>query len=160
MKEQIQAADHTAQALATATSIAVIVSQAVQRTVAEPITDQTVFIAAGVGGFVGAIVAYVSSYNDKRERVATALASLSMGMFIGPVTGLGFLAYLKIPYDYGFFIIAGTAFIWGIFGWPFYKFVRAMFVVGAGDGGGLPNFIATVMKLFLNPSRFKDKDSK
>ncbi len=92
----------------------------------------TVFLYAAVAGFVAALL---SGALAKSEKYLTALGVFAMALFLGPIIGeiiiyrVGIRMAMELP------AIAAASFGVGLFGWPLYRFFRAV-MVGIADNPG------------------------
>lgn len=91
-----------------------------------------VFLYAAVAGFVAALL---SGALATKQRNLTALGVFAMAVFLGPIFGEIIVYRVGLPMSAQLPSIAGVSFGIGLFGWPLYRFFRAIMVSVAENPG-------------------------
>lgn len=114
-----------------------------------PISTETAIVVSAVFGSVGAMIAALNSKGGVKERVATGLASIGFAVAGGPLTAQIIIAQMHITNGPSVQIVMGAAFALALMGWPFYRFILAMFIAGDKNASGIGRFIGEVGRAYF-----------
>lgn len=142
--------EYAPQALWSLLGVTATTSQAAAAVFAIPVpTDVMLFGTAAIGASGGALLCGLGSAGGVKEKVATGIGALGMGVMPGPLlTHVLISKYSMDPESFRVALI-GVSFVVALLGWPAYKFFRALFEAAdarAGDGLGI---VAAALKFFL-----------